>query len=395
MSADPAHLPDRDCAAAPAAGHAAAVRQNGLDWLRVAATLGVLVLHAGIAYMPHPLPGLRWSTQDTPTPAADVICWTLDAWVMPVFFLLGGMAAASLLERMSPGEVARHRLRRLGGPLLLGCMLVLPCDLYVWLLGSVVDGELPLRKLQSMKLRGYDTGLWGPSHLWFLQYLLGYCLLAATWRHRRGVPLAIRPRRDRVRLAACVAASVAALAWKPSVLIGFDHQPLPQLANAVFFGAFFVVGLTRPRSPWSRRRSAIVLGFGCAVLAVAAPGLVQYCDGGPAGMLPPLFAIACWGLGLGAVEWARTVHRPLPRSVKTVAAASFWIYLAHHPIVGLAQISLKAADIGPNAKFALTAAVGLTLPLLTYVAVVRGRWIGRVLGERTKPASPTPRRKAA
>ena len=370
-------------------------RQNGLDWLRVAATLGVLTLHAGIAYMPHPLPGLRWSTHDTPTAAADVLCWTLDAWVMPVFFLLGGMAAAGLLQRLGPKAMAGHRLRRLGGPLLLGCVLILPLDLYVWLLGSVVDGELPLRKMKSLKLDGYDAGLWGPSHLWFLQYLLTYCLIAAAWQHIRGVRMSIRPGRDRALFVTGLVISIAALTWKPSVLIGFDHQPVPQLANLVFFGAFFVAGLVRPRSHWTRQRAGAVIAGGAAALLAAAPLLVRHCKGSSEPLLPVLFALACWGLGLGSVEWARSVSRPLPPAVRTLAAASFWIYLAHHPVVGLAQISLKSADLPAEAKFVLTVAVGLALPLLTYNAVVRGRWIGRVLGEKPATVDRPSRRIAA
>ena len=379
-------------------------RHAGLDWLRVFATLGVLTLHAGIAYMPHPLPGLRWAAHDTPTAWADAICWPLDAWVMPVFFLLGGMAAATLLDRLGPGDMARHRVRRLGGPLLLGCVLILPLDLYVWLLGAAADGSLPLRKLQSLKLKGYDDGLWGPSHLWFLQYLLLYCLAAAAIRARRPLPLRIDPLRERRTMAAAIAASIAALAIEPRILIGFRHHPLPQWENAVFFAAFFLVGLRRPAAAWSRGKAVAWLTLGGLSLAAAWPMMVgQWAtlasgDSTPLAIRVPLaacFGLACWGLGLGSLEMARTIRRPLPPSLRRVAAAAFCIYLLHHPVVGLAQVGLKPMAMPSAAKFALVAAIGLAIPMLSYPLVVRGRWIGRVLGEKPAPKPQPALRSAA
>ena len=67
---------------------------------------------------------------------------------------------------------------------MLGCVLILPLDLYAWLLGLAADGQIPLRKLHSLKVEGpLADGLWGVSHLWFLQYLWLFCMGAAlvTW----------------------------------------------------------------------------------------------------------------------------------------------------------------------------------------------------------------------
>ena len=383
----------------------ATARHAGLDWLRVAATLGVLTLHAGIAYMPHPLPGLRWATFDDRTPAADVLCWTLDAWVMPVFFLLGGLAAAGLLAHLGPEAMARHRLRRLGGPLLLGCVLILPFDLYVWLLGTVIDDGLPLRKMRSLKLAGYDEGLWGPSHLWFLQYLLLYCLVAAglrAWRRPKHsadsptVQMSASPtlRRRLFELLGLAALSAAALAWKPRILVGFDHQPLPQPANLVFFACFFVAGVRNSRPLLSRTGGLLLVAGGFACLLATWPSLLESLETGRGGVAAFGFTATCWFLGWGSLEVARSIERPLPRPFAQVAAAAFWIYLAHHPTVGLCQIALKSAAWPAAAKFACTVLVGLAVPLLTYHTFVRGRWIGRVLGERPAGRA-TPRQTVA
>jgi glucan biosynthesis protein C len=80
-------------------------------------------------------------------------------------------------------------------------------------------------------------------------------------------------------------------------------------------------------------------------------------------------------------------HEP-PSAVRYVAAASFWIYLLHHPVVGLAQVSLRTMAIPVTLKFVLSLTVGLALPLLTYEVLVRRTWIGLVLNGRQETRVP-------
>ena len=72
-----------------------APRYGGLDWLRAGASLAVVVLHAGIPYMSSPMPGLVWCTTDLPAQSVlvDGLCWGIDTFVMPLFFLIGGFLA--------------------------------------------------------------------------------------------------------------------------------------------------------------------------------------------------------------------------------------------------------------------------------------------------------------
>ncbi|MFO1092008.1 MAG: acyltransferase family protein [Planctomycetaceae bacterium] len=93
---------------------------------------------------------------------------------MPVFFLMGGFLAAQLFARLGPAEFLKHRARRLLVPFAFACVVILPLDLYAWLLGWVVEGRIPLQKLRSLKL-GSRARLWGVAHLWFLEYLFVFC----------------------------------------------------------------------------------------------------------------------------------------------------------------------------------------------------------------------------
>jgi peptidoglycan/LPS O-acetylase OafA/YrhL len=70
-----------------------------------------------------------------------------------------------------------------------------------------------------------------------------------------------------------------------------------------------------------------------------------------------------------------------------LAEASFWIYLAHLPIVGLIQMDLFDADIPTSAKFALTLSLTLALGLSSYLVLIRGSRLGRFLNGGQSRAS--------
>lgn len=363
-------------------------RLPGLEWLRVGLTLAVVALHAGMSYLTLPFPGLVWSTHDNSSICADAICWTVNAVVMPGFFILGGFSAAGLLNKLGPKQMASHRVRRLGGPFLLGCVLILPLDLYVWLLGWAADGVISLRKLRSLKFEpGVDDELWGVAHLWFLQYLLLFCLIYAGWRvFRNQVSQAISKHVvSTAGVAALAAVSTLGLFADPQIVLGFHHSWHPLPAHVLYYFPMFVMGIV-----WSgldedqfRWRHVII---GLTLLAVTTPWRSAWLAGTAVDTATRAIAVAGytyagWFLATGLFGLAKRWQQPMPASVTYLAAASFWIYLFHHPITGLAQVAMKQMQWSPAMKFGLTFAVAVWLSLATYQVAVRNRWIGRILGE--------------
>ena len=392
-------------------------RLHGLDWLRAGATLLVVALHAGIAYQVAPLPGLVWATNDpVGSLPVDAVTWWIDAFIMPLFFVLSGFVSYGLMRQAGPKRFLVHRTRRVLVPLLLGCVLILPLDLYVWLLGWAAEGKIPLRKLRSLSVEGpLADGLWGLSHLWYLQYLWLFCLAAAgvMW-------LAHRSRRDHFASSddapvkgsasvrwrppphsllwsryaddlyvALLTISGLALWWEPQLVIGFRHSWWPQPANVLFYLPWFVIGwimAVRQRRKRVARGEWRLVGSG-VVFAVLWPMIHEHVATELSGelrvVLVTLFVLHSW---LAVTGWfgvcLRRLDREPPAAVKYVAAASFWIYLLHHPVVGLAQVSLRTLAVPVALKFLLTLAVGVALPLLTYEVLVRRTWIGLVLNGR-------------
>lgn len=190
-----------------------------------------------------------------------------------------------------------------------------------------------------------------------------------------------------------MAASAAALCWEPRVLIGFRHSWWPLPANLCFYGPWFALGWLaetrrgagagRPFATLCEWRLVASLG----VFAVLLPRIHQHVAAPLIGLervlLVSLFVLHAWLVvtGLFGTSLRRLNRRP-PQVVKYLAEASFWIYLFHHPVVGLTQVSLSQTGWPTAVRFAVSLASGLGLSLLTYEAFVRRTWVGALLNGR-------------
>ncbi|MBX3439231.1 MAG: acyltransferase [Planctomycetaceae bacterium] len=383
----------------------ASPRLDGLDWLRAGAAVLVVALHAGIAYLIARMPGLAWATHDPHgSQVVDVVTWWINGFIMPLFFVQSGFLANQLMRRNGSRAFLAHRTRRLLGPFALGCVLILPLDLYAWLLGWVADGRISLRKLQSLKIDGpLGDSLWGVSHLWFLQYLWVFCVaawIAAFVREKFKLQLAMP-----LPLIALMVVSSLALWWEPQILLGFRHSWWPLPANLLFYGPWFALGWVAaagmdspsgedgirlrflpgrlPFTRWCTWRIGAAVGVYALLLPLIHQHVRATSHEGERLALIGLFMLHAWlmvtGLFGASLKWFN--HRP-PQSVKYLAEASFWIYLFHHPVVGLTQVSLSQVPLPIEAKFSFTLLTGLVLPLLTYHAFVRNTWVGALLNGR-------------
>ena len=169
-------------------------RFHDFDALRGFAMLLGILLHAGVFLVPVDYwPVHEAWAWETP-PEANVYAWILSVihgFRMPLFFLLSGFFTAMLWQSRGLRALWRHRLKRLGLPLLAGMFTVVPA--IRWL---EVGADFTLFHWLLAWVEGLD-------HLWFLWYLL---LLAAafivaarlglTFRHPAWwllVPLTVAP----------------------------------------------------------------------------------------------------------------------------------------------------------------------------------------------------------
>ena len=101
----------------------------------------------------------------------------------------------------------------------------------------------------------------------------------------------------------------------------------------------------------------------------------------PAPSRPGFLTFGLLGVALGPA-----FARPRP-AVRYLADSSYWIYLVHLPVVGLAQVALLGVPIPATVKFAAVLATTIALGVASYRAFVRHTILGEWLHGRRGPAT--------
>jgi peptidoglycan/LPS O-acetylase OafA/YrhL len=363
----------------------------------------VVVLHAALAYAQVPIPNLIWSVHDPAAhPVFDVICW----WTLGIsspFFLMSGFFGAELYASKGPRAFLTNRVKRIIGPFLAAGVTILPATFFVWIAGWMVSGQCSLREFLRLKFHapGHQRNLYGPAHLWSLEYLA--VMLAAFW-----LVLTLRSLfRWRWTVLARLADRVTPLvasAWRPLLLavpttlilwaghrhIGLDAildrqnsftpEPYRLVHNAVFFAVGVLLHRVRHRlgrfATYPRTYLVLSLPIFAARAWLIHLDLASPLSGAAAWWLAATGSLFTWlltfgflGLALGAFD------RPRP-AIRYLADSSYWIYLCHLPVVGLLQVDLFSVPIPAVFKFLAVVTVSLGLGLASYQAFVRHTFIG-------------------
>jgi surface polysaccharide O-acyltransferase-like enzyme len=168
-------------------------RRGELDLLRALVVVGLVFFHTAVIFGAGEFP-VKAAAENR---VATVFLAFGAAWGMPLLFLISGMGTWYSLSSRSAGMFARERLRRLGVPLLVGLLTLVP--LQVWL-GLRRAGDPS--SYASFYARFWDVrpaldfpfvitaapdGEFEAGHLWFLVCLLGFSLVllpAFAWLRR-------------------------------------------------------------------------------------------------------------------------------------------------------------------------------------------------------------------
>jgi glucans biosynthesis protein C len=373
-------------------------RLHHLDALRALAMVLILPAHA-LALI-----GMRGGWNDV---EASVF-WTIHVFRLPLFFFVAGFFAALLLHARGVAGLLRNRGIRIGVPLAIGTVAVVPLL------------SLELQAVSDTHRPGID-GLGAfvnphPSFLWFLWYLV--LIYAGALLVRR--LLAAAPAVGETLKAAgggllahrfapiLLALPTAALLYRQPTWIAEAPAEsfLPRLDLLSYYACFFAFGWLLFAVPGLREQIECKPGRYLILGAVALPpALALYLlQSEPAIgasrwfhlLTLLLLSIATWSLVLGLLGIARRLlHRPSPR-LRYWADASYWIYLSHFPVMGAIALVLFELRM-PDAP-CLAILVGLTLALIypAYGAFVRHTAIGEVLhGPRPRLVRGVPVRIAA
>jgi len=358
-----------------------------IDVLRVLLIILVIAHHSVEPYV-NPNPP-EWVLPSAPFARAGVFLWVNASFFMGLFFFLAGYFTPGACARRGPGGFALERLRRLGFPLLLGVVLLIPleCWFRYRATGLPPEGYWDYFTRDFLGL-GTRPPYWPPSrrwpelmlgHLWFLEHLLIYSLLYALWR--RFAPInGAAPRRTALPGNLAIAGYALALAiataairvWYPMdrwiAFLGFiqmEPAHLPQYLSLFAIGLY--AGPRRWIETMPRGRGFLWLAIGTTL---AAGAYLLVCSGRVHGFdvnaLPACTyeSLLCTGLCVGLPVGLRELAIGASRLWRTLGKNVLAAYVFHFPIVMLIQWLLIGSGLAPGAGLIATVAMAVTATFL-------------------------------
>ena len=393
------------------------------DALRAMAALTVVFAHSTMSfYLPFWV-GIQDASSDR---LARLILHEstelVHCFVLPVFFVVSGFFARRSAVRHGAARMLRDRVRRVLIPLVVAVLTVVPVLRIVQEVGqahaSHTSAELGRFIAQGRPWQGL-----GPHYLWFLYFLMIYCAVAAVvGRNVKAASQPTAPGRAE-RTFAWLCRSV----WSPLILtlptlvvIGGVRGPIvaevgrhffAQPPLVVMYGLYFWFGWWLQRMehclPSLARTWKPHLIGGLIVWLVGTSVLLSFHSeetdfriphppaaeanqvpdelpvDGPRSPVFPVYQFLKgylgWSLTLGLIGLALQVcTRPRPW-VRYLADASYWLYLAHAPLLVAVQVAVAEWPIPWWLKLAAMDlfVVGLLLALYPYVVRTTGLFAGR------------------
>ncbi len=345
-------------------GFSALQRRHDLDWLRVAA-LGLLILtHVLYVYRIAP-----WRVHSEHNGLwADLLVEALAPWRISLVFFIAGAATRFMLERKSLVAFLQNRFLRLGVPLLMAVIVLVPPMLYATdphanghnYVQFVFDHSLHIRNV---------LGAWVPDlgHVWFLPYLLAYsALVGLVWccapNQFRDASNAVA--RAPILLIMCGLAAmfvVSDVLLKP--VFGRTDMFLDDPAGHVRCIPPFLLGvmLVRADGFWKRLVASgrwlypAALGLCAISIALSASNLI-------AGEAVALLAVLAFG--------AAYLQRESPAQ-HYLGDAIMPVYLLHQPMIVWGEVWLASASLPLGLEFPLVLASASLVPLAVYHFLIR------------------------
>ena len=95
-----------------------------------------------------------------------------------------------------------------------------------------------------------------------------------------------------------------------------------------------------------------------------------------------------WAMTFGMIGLFRKFMNSENRTMRYISDSSYWLYVAHLPLVIFAQGLIRDWPVSPFIKFVLVCGTTTAILLLSYQTLVRYTWLGKLLnGLRTRPSA--------
>lgn len=365
-------------------------RLHYMDNLRALAMLAGVLFHAGLAYSVL-LHGF-WPTADAgQSIGVDVVAWFSHLFRMPLFFVVAGFFAALLVDKRGIGGMLRNRFTRVLAPFIVFWPIV-----YLamgWLIvhaAANVENLSPLLAFVKQWLAEPNRTQAPPTlmHLWFLPYLMCFCILVwvatalemkwlSRWfgRIRPGALIGFAP-------LVLIPALVSVAAPMPA-----PESFFPQWWALIFFGFYFTFGYQlfhhqlvidhlKPFAPLMLLSAMAAYAFFFWLIQIQSPDQ-------PRPLLhvlqTVLEAYAGFWMTVSCLIYGKKWLNHSNRSLRYLADASYWVYIVHLPVLLAVQYRLMDVDTNWQAKFAISVVATLGISFVSYHLFVRNTVLGRLL----------------
>lgn len=150
-------------------------RQAYLDWLRIAAIMGVLFFHSAMPFAN----GETWHINNTEKSElfAEFNFW-LSRFRMPLLFFISGAVSYYMLKKYNGRYFISQRWKRLMIPLLFGMLVIVPPQIYLERVNQGFTGSFWEFYPTIFEGKPYPEGNTSWHHLWFIFYLFIYDLIS-------------------------------------------------------------------------------------------------------------------------------------------------------------------------------------------------------------------------
>lgn len=385
-------------------------RIHALDAVRAFALLLGVFFHGAMSFIDGEVESVDWAIADSSQSTALVLFVGIShIFRMSLFFFMAGYFAHLVYHRKGAAEFARNRTIRIALPFVVGWCVVAPLLRLIWQWGQTKSGGIAQIDLWP-RLEEWLSGSVNLTHLWFLYYLLLIYVLFVGLRHvladridgsgdfRRGVDWALQTSLQRriapVALSLPVAvASIFAPSWNPGAGMPTpDRSLIPEMIPIVGYGTVFAAGWIFRRTPellplvTTRIKSSLWLTLASLILTSVFATILGVLPDLLPGLMRFLTAIAAtslmWYLNLAIIGVALKTFATPSSTTRYVADASYWIYIAHLPVVCALQVLIARWPLHWTIKYPLIVAAAFALLFAMYHLFVRYTVIGAVLNGR-------------
>lgn len=244
----------------------------------------------------------------------------------------------------------------------------------------------------DFSIEPWDTGL---HHLWFLWqlYLIVIMYLAALYATRR-----IGISRLPTAIAVGIAGVLATVLQTRMYGIGPDTSTsiIPAWHVVAYYAVYFWLG-TQLFTPDGHRGAGLdrISARGTIALPIAMSGLFPLViDWSVYGDNPSVAGTAiaqtafCWAMGVGIIGLGVTIFSQPRRWVRWLSDASYWMYLAHLPLVIVAQRWTRAVSWPALVEIGMIVTAVSVALFISYRWVIRRSPVGRLLNGPLPPTVP-------